>query len=182
MATPCQTVLSDERFEKEAKINDNIVAWTVGACVCNQDASSRDQAVEYSLGVNDDKNCSFTLSGREQKNCRQDTHSQDTFDKNHSGVKTCGVAETRAHKLPQIQSPKSLRPSQESKLILEMHINKMMYKKILEKKITELRSPKKWKNLEKIGQLVCRILNYLRHVLHPIANVFRRFRGKHCRF
>ena len=35
------------------------------------------------------------------------------------------------------QSPKSLRLSQESKLILEIHINYLMYKKILEKQITE---------------------------------------------
>ena len=53
-------------------------------------------------------------------------------------------------------SPKNLRPSQGSKLILEIHINYMMYKKNLEKKITELLSPKKWRNLEKFGWLVCR--------------------------
>ena len=32
--------------------------------------------------------------------------------KNHSGVKTCGVAETRARQLLQVKSPKSLRLSQ----------------------------------------------------------------------
>ena len=31
----------------------------------------------------------------------------------------------------------------------------MMYKKKLEKKITELLSPKKWRNVEKLGRLVC---------------------------
>ena len=38
----------------------------------------------------------------------------------------------------------------------------MMYRKNLEKKITELLSPNKWKNLVKLGRLVCRILNYQR--------------------
>ena len=50
--------------------------------------------------------------------------------KNHSGVKTCRVAETRAQQLPQVVSPKNLRPSRESKLILKIHINYMMYRKI----------------------------------------------------
>ena len=36
--------------------------------------------------------------------------------------------------------------------------NYMMYKKGLDKKITELRSPKKWRNLEKLERLVFRIL------------------------
>ena len=40
--------------------------------------------------------------------------------KNHSGVKTCRVAETRARQLPQVMSPKSLRLSQGSKIILEI--------------------------------------------------------------
>ena len=42
--------------------------------------------------------------------------------KNHFGVKTCRVAETRARQLPQVVSPKSLRLSQGSKIILEIHI------------------------------------------------------------
>ena len=42
-------------------------------------------------------------------------------------------AHHNSHKL----CPKSLRLSQESKLILEIHINYLMYKKILEKQITE---------------------------------------------
>ena len=46
--------------------------------------------------------------------------------KNHSGVKTCRVAETRAPQLPQVMSPKSLRLSQGSKLFLEIHINFMI--------------------------------------------------------
>ena len=49
--------------------------------------------------------------------------------KNHSGVKTCRVAEIRAPQLPQVMSPKNLRLSQGSKLILEIHINHMMYRK-----------------------------------------------------
>ena len=45
-------------------------------------------------------------------------------------VKTCRVAETRARQLPQVMSPKSLRLSQGSNMILEIHINFMMYRKI----------------------------------------------------
>ena len=78
--------------------------------------------------------------------------------KNHSGVKTCRVAETRAPQLPQVMSPKNSRLSQGSKLILQIRINCMMYRKKLEKKITELLSPKKWRNLERLGRLVCWIL------------------------
>ena len=81
-----------------------------------------------------------------------------------AGVKTCRVAETRAPQLPQVMSPKNLRPSRGSKLILQIHVNCMMYRKKLEKKITELLSPKKWRNLEKLGRLVCRIPNYQRRL------------------
>ena len=80
----------------------------------------------------------------------------------HSGVQTCRVAETRAPQLPQVMSPKNLRLSPGSKLILEIHINYMMYMNKLEKKITELLSPKKWRNLERLGRLACRILKYQR--------------------
>ena len=51
--------------------------------------------------------------------------------KSHSGVKNCRVAETRAQQLPQVMSPKNLRPSRWSKIILEIHINYMMYRKKL---------------------------------------------------
>ena len=63
------------------------------------------------------------------------------------------------------QSPKSLRLSQESKLILEILVNYMMYRKFLEKKITELLSLKKWRNLEKSGRLVYRILKDQRRLI-----------------
>ena len=79
--------------------------------------------------------------------------------KNHCGVKTCRLAETRAQELPQVMSPKNLRPSRGSKLILEIHTNCVMYRKNLEKKITELLSPKKWRNLERLGWLAYRIPN-----------------------
>ena len=46
--------------------------------------------------------------------------------KNHSGVKTCRVAETRARQLPLVVSPRSLRPCQESMHILEIHLKCMM--------------------------------------------------------
>ena len=94
--------------------------------------------------------------------------------KNHSGVKTCSVAETRAQQLPQVMSPRNLRPSQGSKIFLEIHVNYMMYRKFLQKKITELLSPKSWRNLEKLGRLVCLIPNYQRWLLCLIADAFRR--------
>ena len=52
-----------------------------------------------------------------------------------------------------------LRLSQGSKHILEIQINHMMHRMNLEKKITELRSPKRGRNLERLGRLACRILN-----------------------
>ena len=87
--------------------------------------------------------------------------------KNHSGVKTGRVAETRAPQLLQITSPKNLRLSQGSKLLLEIHINYMMYMKKLEKKITELLSPKKWRNSERLGRLACHSPKYQRR---PTSN------------
>ena len=59
-------------------------------------------------------------------------------------------------------SPTSFRQSRRSPE-KEIHINCMMYKKELEKKITELLSQKKkWRNLEILGRLMSRILNWLR--------------------
>ena len=63
--------------------------------------------------------------------------------KNHSGVKTCRVVETRARQLTQVMSPMSLRLSQGSKIFLEIYNNWLMHRKNLENKITEVRSPKK---------------------------------------
>ena len=85
----------------------------------------------------------------------------------HSGVKTCRVAETRAPQLPQVMCTKNLRLSQESKLILEVHINYLMYRTNLEKKIYELLSPKNRRNLERFGQLACGFLKYQRR---PTSN------------
>ena len=84
--------------------------------------------------------------------------------KNHSGVKTCRLAETRARQLPMVIIPKSLRPSQESKLILEIHVNFIMHRKNLEKKKIDLRAPhhRRSGKLEKLGRLACWILNYQR--------------------
>ena len=59
---------------------------------------------------------------------------------------------------PQAMSPKNLRLSQGSKLILEIHINYMIHKKKLEKNIYELLSPKKCRNLERLGRMARRIL------------------------
>ena len=46
------------------------MAWTDGACVCNQDARFRKADCGVFFGNNDDRNCSFTLPGREQTNNR----------------------------------------------------------------------------------------------------------------
>ena len=102
--------------------------------------------------------------------------------KNHSGMKTCRVAETRAQQFPQVMSPKNVRPSRGSKLILEIHINYMMYRENLEKKITELLSPKKRRNLARSGRLACRILNCQRR---PTSNrrcvcVLSRRHSRYC--
>ena len=35
------SILSDERYGRETWSNDSVVAWTDGACVCNQDARFR---------------------------------------------------------------------------------------------------------------------------------------------
>ena len=57
----------------------------------------------------------------------------------------------------------------------------MMYRKKLEKKITEVLSLNKWRNWERLGQLAYRIFKNIRDVLLPIADASRRFRRKHCR-
>ena len=59
------SVLSDERFGRETWRNES-----VGACVCNQDARFRRAGCGVFFGINDDRNCSFTLPGREQTNNR----------------------------------------------------------------------------------------------------------------
>ena len=63
--------------------------------------------------------------------------------------------------------PKSLRLSQESKIILEITINNMMHRKVLKNMIIELRSPKKWRNLVNLGQKEYGILKYQRR---PTSN------------
>ena len=74
LSTSCNifpdSVLSDERFERETNNNDRVVAWTDGASGCNQDARFRRAGCGGFFGINDDRNCSFTLPGREQKNNR----------------------------------------------------------------------------------------------------------------
>ena len=66
------SVFSDERFERKTKNNDSVVAWTAGACVCNQDARFRRAGCGVFFGINDDRNCYFTLPRREQTNNRAD--------------------------------------------------------------------------------------------------------------
>ena len=72
-------------------------------------------------------------------------HSTSCAIKNHSGMKTWRVVETRARQLPQVMRTESLRLSQRSKIVLGIQNNRMMYRKIVEKQCTELPSPKKKK-------------------------------------
>ena len=72
--------------------------------------------------------------------------------KNHSGVKTGRVAETRAIQLPQVIGPKSLRLSQGSKIILEIHINYMMNRKNSENRIHRAPITEEVKEFGEIGR------------------------------
>ena len=63
-------VWSDERFRRETRNHDYVVAWTDGASVCNQDSRFRRAGCGVFFGINDNRNCSFTLPGREQTNNR----------------------------------------------------------------------------------------------------------------
>ena len=63
-------VLSDVRFDRGTQNHDCVVAWTDGACVCNQDSRFRRAGCGEIFSINDDRNCSFTLLGREQTNNR----------------------------------------------------------------------------------------------------------------
>ena len=78
-------------------------------------------------------------------------------------------------------SPKSLRPSQVSKLVLEIHINYDVLKIFGEE---GYRAPI-IEEVEEFGEIRTAGApdsKKNRDVLHPIADAFRRFRGKHCRF
>ena len=78
-------VLSDVRFERETQNLDCVVAWTNGACVCNQDARFRRAGCGVIFSVNDDRNCSFTLPGREQTNNRAELFALIAAVKIHDG-------------------------------------------------------------------------------------------------
>ena len=68
------SVLSDERFGRETWSNGSVVAWIDGACVCDQDARFRRAGCGVFFGINDNRNCSFTLLGREQTNNAMQVH------------------------------------------------------------------------------------------------------------
>ena len=67
-----ENVLADARFEGETPNTGSVVAWTDGACVCNQDAGFRRAGCGAFFSVGDDRNRSFTLPGREQTNHREE--------------------------------------------------------------------------------------------------------------
>ena len=124
--------------------------------------------------------------------------------KNHSGVKTCRVAETRARQLPQVMSPKSLRMSQGSKIFWrsisydvqekfgeedcfnDLEDNRSISITWCTKRIWRAKSPSSdhrrsvgiWR--ERDSWLTG--LSNISDVLLPIADAFWRFRGNHWRF
>ena len=63
-------------------------------------------------------------------NLSQNDQSKSNVIKNHSVVKISRVAETGAPQLPQVMNTRSSRLSQGSKIILEIHVNYMMHRKI----------------------------------------------------
>ena len=87
---------------------------------------------------------------------------------------------------PRTTTPTSFEPKKiatpSSKLILEIHIMYMMYRKNWRRR----RSPALiTKDVEEFGKNLdgwCARLQTVRHVPHPTANAFRRIRGTHCRF
>ena len=89
-------------------------------------------------------------------NLSKQARSQSIAIKIHSGVKTCRVTETLRNTIlhrswaQRALRPRRLRLSQGSRG-QQIHIRYKMHRKNLEKKITELRLPKKWRNLEKLG-------------------------------
>ena len=95
-------------------------------------------------------------------------HSRSTSSaiKSHSGVKTCRVLEIRSKHSAQGMSPKGF-DQRACDCLKDLEVNRSISVtwctgKNLEKKITELRLPKKWRNLENLGRLASRILKYQR--------------------
>ena len=80
--------------------------------------------------------------------------------KNHSGVKTCRVAETRARQLHKLWAQRTCDRLKDRSLCWRSTSIIWCAGKNLDKKITELLTLKKWRHLEKLAQLVCWILNY----------------------
>ena len=87
--------------------------------------------------------------------------------KNHSGVKTCQSGGNPRTTTPTGYEPKELSTVSRIEAYAGDPYQLDEYRKKLEKKITELLSLKKWRDLEKWRQLVCRILNHQRR---PTSN------------
>ena len=70
-ATPCQTA-SFRMRDSGGKPGATTASWPglMEHCVCNQDARFRRAGCGIFFGIDDDRNCSFTLFGREQTNNR----------------------------------------------------------------------------------------------------------------
>ena len=75
--------------------------------------------------------------------------------KNHSGVKTCRVAENRAQQLPTGYEPKEIATVSR----IEAYSGDSYQSYDVQENFGEEdhRAPKKWRNFEKLGRLVCRI-------------------------
>ena len=52
--------------KRETPKHECVVAWTDGACVCNQDSRFRSAGCGVFFSISDNTNCSSTLPGREQ--------------------------------------------------------------------------------------------------------------------
>ena len=78
-------VTSDERFWSETRSHDFVFVWTDGASVCNQDSRFRRAGCGVFFSINDNRNCSFTLPGREQTNNRAELLAVITAMKIHDG-------------------------------------------------------------------------------------------------
>ena len=109
--------------------------------------------------------------------------------KNHSLTSIMKVPETCARTLPQVMSPKCLRPRSLRQFLEEVlwktFISYTMYRQNLENKINKLQKLKKWRNLVKsrhkahsitrCTDVICR-----ENVLPPVPDALRRVCGKHC--
>ena len=100
--------------------------------------------------------------------------------KNHSGVKTCRVPETGAQQLPQVMSPENLRLFKDRSLFWRYISIIWCTRKSWRRRSTS--SYHRSGGIQRDWDGWRAGFSNIRDVLLPIADAFRRFRGKHCRF